>query len=128
MELSESGSELDSDDEVAGSTCKLDGMEDSDVLDPEKEEDLEEGEEEEECYCLSKRLNCSHGTYSGLMTWQKRCTAGALSGTRHVVLSPPLLLIMIAVVLLNGGVNPMTCVTASACGRTASLRSRPVRV
>jgi len=48
VELSESGSELDSDDEVAGSTCKLDGMEDSDVLDPEKEEDLEEGEEEEE--------------------------------------------------------------------------------
>jgi hypothetical protein len=48
VELSESGSELDGDDDIAGSTCELDGMEDSKVLDPQEEEDLEEGEEEEE--------------------------------------------------------------------------------
>ena len=47
MELSESGSESDGDDDVAGSTRELDSVEDSEVLDPE-EEDLEEGEEEEE--------------------------------------------------------------------------------
>jgi hypothetical protein len=47
VELSESGSESDGDDDIAGSTHELDGVEDSKVLDPE-EEDLEEGEEEEE--------------------------------------------------------------------------------
>jgi len=30
---------LDGNDEVAGSTCELDGVEDSDVLDPEEEEE-----------------------------------------------------------------------------------------
>src|SRR5713101_6229451 len=60
------------------------------------------------CHCLGKRPNCSHGTCSGFVTWQTRCTADALSGTRHVV--PTLLLTLIAsvVVLLNGGVSPMT--------------------
>jgi len=48
VELSESGSELDGDNKVVGSTCELNGVEDSNVLDPEEEEDLEEGEEEEE--------------------------------------------------------------------------------
>src|SRR6266851_2227016 len=52
-------------------------------------------------------MNCSRGTCSGLETWQTRCTAGASSGTRHVISNLPLLLIMIVVVLLNGGVNPM---------------------
>jgi hypothetical protein len=48
VELSESGSEADGDDDIAGSTRELDGMDDSGVCDPEEEEDLEEGEEEEE--------------------------------------------------------------------------------
>jgi hypothetical protein len=47
VELSESGSESDGNDDIAGSTRELDGVEDSEVLDPE-EEDLEEGEEEKE--------------------------------------------------------------------------------
>jgi len=60
------------------------------------------------CYCLSMRLNCSHGTCSGLVTWQMRCTAGALSRTRHVVPTLPLTLITSVVVLLNGSASPMT--------------------
>src|SRR6266851_316272 len=52
--------------------------------------------------------NCSHDTCSGLVTWQMRCTTDALSGTRHVVPTLPLLLIVSVVVLLNGGVSPMT--------------------
>src|SRR6266851_3216248 len=60
------------------------------------------------CYRLSKQLNCFHGTCSGLRTWRPRCTEDASSGTRHVVLLPPLSLITRAIVLLNGGVNPMT--------------------
>ena len=48
VELSESRSEADGDDDVVGLTHKLDSMEDSGVYDPEEEEDLEEGEEEEE--------------------------------------------------------------------------------
>ena len=39
---------MDGDDNVAGSTHELDGVDDSGVRDPEEEEDLEEGEEEEE--------------------------------------------------------------------------------
>ena len=63
------------------------------------------------CYRLSTRQNCSCGTCSGLVTWRKRCTTDALSGTRHVVLPPMPPLIVIAVVWLNGGVNPMTPVS-----------------
>ncbi len=48
VELSKSGSESDGDNEIVGLTRELDGMEDSNVLDPEEEEELEEGEEEEE--------------------------------------------------------------------------------
>ncbi len=59
------------------------------------------------CYCLSMRLNCFCGTCSGLETWQTRCTTGALSVTRHVILSPMPPLIVIVVARLNGGVNPM---------------------
>ena len=60
------------------------------------------------CYCLSKWMNCFHGTCSGLVTWQPRYTADALSGTRHVVSTLPLPLIASVVVLLNGGASPMT--------------------
>jgi len=59
------------------------------------------------CYHLSKRPNCSHGTCSGLETWQMRCTKDASSGMRHVIPYLPLLLIAHAIVLLNGSVNPM---------------------
>src|SRR5216683_3502772 len=52
--------------------------------------------------------NCSYGTCSGLVTWRTRCTTDALSGTRHVVSTLPLPLIASVVVLLNGGVSPMT--------------------
>ena len=48
VELSKSGSESDGDNEVVGLTRELDGMKDSNMLDPEEEEELEEGEEEEE--------------------------------------------------------------------------------
>ena len=61
-----------------------------------------------QCYRLSKRLNCFRGTCSGLETWWMRCTTGALSGMRHIVSNLPLPLIASVVVLLNGGVNPMT--------------------
>jgi len=42
VESSESGSELDGDDNVASSTCKLDSAEDSSVLGPKEEEESEE--------------------------------------------------------------------------------------
>ncbi len=60
------------------------------------------------CHCLSKQLNCSHGTCSGLATWQPRCTAGALSRMRHVVLNLTSPLIVIVAAQPIGGVNPMT--------------------
>src|SRR6266851_2357829 len=63
---------------------------------------------ESECYRLSKRPNCFHGTCSGLGTWRPRCTEDASSGTRRVVLTPSLSLIALVTVLLIGGVNPMT--------------------
>ncbi len=59
------------------------------------------------CYHPSKQPNCSCGTCSGLVTWRTRCTADALSGTRHVVPTLPLLLIAHVTVLLNGGASPM---------------------
>ena len=61
-----------------------------------------------QCYRLSKRLNCFRGTCSGLETWWMRCTEDASSGMRHVIPYLPLLLIMSAVVLLNGSASPMT--------------------
>src|SRR5216683_1602472 len=60
------------------------------------------------CYRLSKWPNCFRGTCSGLGTWRPRCTKDALSGTRHVVPTPPLSLIALVTVLLNGSANPMT--------------------
>ena len=45
MELSESGSELDGDDDVVGSTHELDSVENSSVLGPEEEEKEEEEED-----------------------------------------------------------------------------------
>src|SRR6266851_2105391 len=60
------------------------------------------------CYRLSKWPNCFRGTCSGLGTWRPRCTEDASSGTRHIVPLPPLSLITRAIVLLNGGANPMT--------------------
>ncbi len=60
------------------------------------------------CYHLSKWPNCFRGTCSGLGTWRPRCTEDASSGTRHIVPLPPLSLIACAIVLLNGGANPMT--------------------
>src|SRR5216683_1468581 len=70
-------------------------------------DDLHAENDEEGCYHLSKQLNCSCGTCSGLVTWWTRCTADALSRTRHIVLTLPLPLIVSAVVLLNGGASPM---------------------
>src|SRR5712671_3583250 len=59
------------------------------------------------CYRLSKRPNCFRGTCSGLGTWRPRCTRGALSGTRHVVLTPFLSLIDHVTVLMSGVASPM---------------------
>src|SRR5713226_3538675 len=59
------------------------------------------------CHRLSKRPNCFRGTCSGLGTWRPRCTRGALSGTRHVVLTPFLSLIALVTVLMNGAASPM---------------------
>src|SRR5216684_908148 len=59
------------------------------------------------CYRLSKRPNCFHGTCSGLGTWRPRCTRGALSGTRHVGLTPSLSLIAHVTVLMSGAASPM---------------------
>src|SRR6266851_2786776 len=53
-------------------------------------------------------MNCFCGTCSGLMTWRPRCTADTLSGTRHVIPTPPLPLTASVVVLLNGGASPIT--------------------
>src|SRR6266851_1667734 len=61
-----------------------------------------------ECYRLSKWPNCFCGTCSGLRTWRPRCTEDTSSGTRHVVLSPPLSLIAPVTVLLIGGASPTT--------------------
>ena len=60
-----------------------------------------------ECYRLSKRPNCFHGTCSGLGTWRPRCTEDVSPGTGHIV--PLLLLSLIThvTVLLNGGASPM---------------------
>src|SRR6266851_7756708 len=58
-------------------------------------------------YHLSKWPNCSHGTCSGLVIWQPRCTADTSSRTRHVILLPPPHLV-IAPVTQNGGVNHIT--------------------
>ncbi len=44
--MSESGSESDGDDYIAGSTCELDSTENSSVLGPEEEEEEEEEEED----------------------------------------------------------------------------------
>jgi len=53
---------------------------------------------------LSKWPNCFHGTCSGLVIWQPRCTADALSETRHVM-PIPFSCLKSAVVTLIGGVN-----------------------
>ncbi len=58
------------------------------------------------CYHLSKWPNCFHGTCSGLMTWQPRCTTDTLSRIRHAI-PFPLPSPVIAVVTLNGSVNHM---------------------
>ncbi len=60
------------------------------------------------CYRLSMWQNYSRGICSGLETWRTRCTTDASSGMRHIVLNPPLLLIALVTVLLNGGVSPIT--------------------
>src|SRR6266851_2784429 len=52
------------------------------------------------------RPNCSRGTCSGLGTWRPRCTQGALSGTRHIVLTPSLSLIAHVTVLMSGVASP----------------------
>src|SRR5713226_6068540 len=59
------------------------------------------------CYRLSKQPNCFRGTCSGLGTWRPRCTRGALSGTRHVGLTPFLSLIALVTVLMSGAASPM---------------------
>jgi len=46
VELSESGSESDRDNDIAGLTCELDSVENSSVLGPEEEEKEEEEEED----------------------------------------------------------------------------------
>ncbi len=58
------------------------------------------------CYRPSMRPNCSRGTCSGLGTWRPRCTQGALSGTRHIVLTPSLSLIAHVTVLMSGVASP----------------------
>src|SRR6266853_4636143 len=55
--------------------------------------------------------NCFRGTCSGLGTWRTRCTEDASSGTRRIVLTPPLPLIALVTVPLIGGVSPMTPVS-----------------
>src|SRR6266851_4159333 len=74
------------------------------------------------CYCLSKRPNCFHGTCSGLGTWRPRCTRGASSGTRHIVLPPFLFLIVLVIALLDGGASP----TAPASYMTRASAPVPV--
>src|SRR6266851_516213 len=59
------------------------------------------------CYRLSKRLNCFHGTCSGLGTWRPRCTSGASSGTRRIVLTPSLSLTAHVIAPLSGAANHM---------------------
>src|SRR6267154_3632264 len=66
------------------------------------------------CYRLSKQPNCFHGTCSGLGTWRPRCTKGASSGTRHVVLTPFLSLPPHVIVLLIGGASPMMPVSSTS--------------
>src|SRR6266851_3308595 len=63
------------------------------------------------CYHLSMRPNCFRGTCSGLGTWRPRCTSGASSGTRRVVLTPSLFLIAHVIAPLSGAANPMTPVS-----------------
>src|SRR5713101_60693 len=72
------------------------------------------------CHRLSKRPNCFRGTCSGLGTWRPRCTRGALSGTRHVVLTPFLSLIAHVTVLMSGVASPMGPVSYMTC---ASVRA-----
>src|SRR6266851_2744920 len=50
-----------------------------------------------QCYHLSKWPNCFHGTCSGLVIWQLRCTTDTLSGIRHVVPLPPPYLVVVLV-------------------------------
>src|SRR6266851_6660599 len=59
------------------------------------------------CYRLSKWPNCFRGTCSGLGTWRPRCTSGALSGTRRVVLTVPLSLTAHVIAPLSGAANHM---------------------
>src|SRR6266851_9902590 len=77
------------------------------------------------CYCLSKRPNCFHGTCSGLGTWRPRCTRGASSGTRHVVVVPPLSLIAHVTVLLTGSASPMTPALSMTCASVPALVPSP---
>ena len=56
------------------------------------------------CYHLSKQTNCSPGTYSGLVIWQPRCTAGASSRIRCTVLVLTPYLVSVPVTQ-NGSVN-----------------------
>src|SRR5713226_6317953 len=51
--------------------------------------------------------NCFRGTCSGLGTWQPRCTSGASSGTRRVVLTPSLSLTAHVIAPLSGAANHM---------------------
>src|SRR6266851_1351453 len=60
------------------------------------------------CYRLSMWQNYSRGICSGLETWRTRCTTDTSSGMRHIVLNPPLLLIALVTVLLNGGASYIT--------------------
>src|SRR5216683_7625315 len=53
------------------------------------------------------RPNCFHGTCSGLGTWQPRCTSGASSGTRRVVLTPSLSLTAHVIALPSGAASHM---------------------
>src|SRR6266853_1183918 len=62
---------------------------------------------ERECYRLSKRPNCFRGTCSGLGTWWPRCTSGASSGTRQVVLTPCLSLTAHVIAPRSGAANHM---------------------
>ncbi len=72
------------------------------------------------CYHPSKQPNCSHGTCSGLVIWQPRCTVDIRSGTRHIIPLPlPLLVIVLA--MLIGGANPIICVSYMTCASVPAL-------
>src|SRR6266851_6249012 len=61
------------------------------------------------------RSNCFRGTCSGLGTWQPRCTSGASSETRRVILTPSLPLIAHVIVPLSGAANHMTPASYTTC-------------